>query len=100
MLVGVLLALPSSWVITAPMALYAAGVGLTLPQAAACAMAPFPRHAGAASSLLGICQMTFAALVGVGLGQALGASPLPLPLVVAATGLLAYTLFWSAPRTP
>ena len=75
------------------MALYAAGVGLTMPQAMASAMMPFPDRAGAASSLLGICQMTFAALVGIGLGQTLGASPLPLPAAVAAAGLLALAIF-------
>ena len=37
------------------------GVGLTMPQAMASAMMPFPDRAGAASSLLGICQMSFAA---------------------------------------
>jgi MFS transporter, DHA1 family, multidrug resistance protein len=90
---GVLAGVPSSLAVTLPMALYAAGVGLTMPQAMASAMMPFPDRAGAASSLLGICQMTFAALVGIGLGQTLGASPLPLPAAVAAAGLLALAIF-------
>ncbi len=79
-----------------PMALYAAGVGLTMPLAIAGAMAPFPTQAGAASSLLGICQMTFAAAVGVGLAQVLTRLPgaaLPLPLTVAAIGLAALGVF-------
>jgi MFS transporter, DHA1 family, multidrug resistance protein len=93
MLAGVLAGVASSLAVTLPMALYAAGVGLTMPQAMASAMMPFPDRAGAASSLLGICQMTFAALVGIGLGQTLGASPLPLPATIAAAGLLALAIF-------
>ena len=52
-----------------PMAIYGIGVGLTMPQSMASALMPFPDRAGAASSLLGICQMTFAAIVGILLGR-------------------------------
>ncbi|MCB8819351.1 multidrug effflux MFS transporter [Microvirga rosea] len=79
--------------ITGPMAIYALGVGLTMPQAMASALMPFPERAGAASSLLGICQMTFAAILGIVLGQNLGASALPLPFAIACTGTLALALF-------
>jgi MFS transporter, DHA1 family, multidrug resistance protein len=89
---------PSSLAVTLPMALYGVGVGLTMPQAMASAMMPFPDRAGAASSLLGICQMTFAALLGIGLGQALGASALPLPLTIAAAGGVALLLFLGTTR--
>jgi hypothetical protein len=37
--------------------------------------------------------MTFAALVGIGLGQMLGSSALPLPALIAAMGLAALALF-------
>jgi DHA1 family bicyclomycin/chloramphenicol resistance-like MFS transporter len=84
--------------VVAPMMVFGLGVGFAFPQAIAGAMGPFPHRAGAASSLLGICQMTFAALVGIGLGHALGPSPLPMPLVIAAAGLLALALFWLTPR--
>jgi MFS transporter, DHA1 family, multidrug resistance protein len=87
--------------LVAPMALYAAGVGLTMPFAVASALAPFPTQAGAASSLLGICQMTFAAGVGVALAQALTRWPglaLPLPLAVAAIGLTAFGVFHASRR--
>lgn len=93
MLLLVGLGVPSSFAVTGPMAVYAIGVGLTMPQSMASAMMPFPERAGAASSLLGICQMTFAAFVGIGLGQFLGGSALPLPAVVATTGVLALVLF-------
>lgn len=93
MLILVAAGVPSSLAVTGPMTLYTAGVGIALPLAQASAMAPFPERAGAASSFLGICQMSFAALVGVGVGHALDASPLPLPAVVAAIGLSALALF-------
>ncbi len=98
MLLLVALGLPTSLAVTGPMTLYAVGVGLTMPQAMASAMMPFPDRAGAASSLLGICQMTFAAFLGIGLGQFLGASALPLPATVAATGVLALVLFSATER--
>ncbi len=98
MLLGVLLGVPSSLAVTLPMAVYAAGVGLTMPQSMASAMGPFPDRAGAASSLLGICQMSFAALVGIGLGQMLGGSALPLPVTIAAAGALALALFAATGR--
>jgi DHA1 family bicyclomycin/chloramphenicol resistance-like MFS transporter len=93
MLTLVWLGLATSLSVTGPMAIYALGVGLTMPQAMASAMMPFPDRAGAASSFLGICQMTFAALVGIALGRSLGASALPLPAAIAATGGLALVLF-------
>ncbi len=88
----------SSFAITGPMAIYGLGVGLTMPQAMASALMPFPDRAGAASSLLGICQMTFAAILGILLGQNLGASALPLPAVIAATGVLAFAVFSTTAR--
>lgn len=98
MLVLVALEIGSFMAVTGPMALYAVGVGLTMPQSMASALMPFPERAGAASSLLGICQMTFAAILGIVLGQNLGASALPLPLAIAATGTLALALFASTGR--
>ena len=100
MLALVLLKVPSALAVALPMALYTFGVGLTMPQAMASAMAPFPERAGAASSLLGLCQMTLAALVGIGLGQMLGASALPLPAFVAGAGLLAFAIFSASAGRP
>ncbi len=79
--------------ITLPMTAYAMGVGLTMPQSLAAAMTPFPTRAGAASSLLGICQMSFAAAVGIGLGAGIGAAPILLPAAIAALGAAAFALF-------
>jgi MFS transporter, DHA1 family, multidrug resistance protein len=83
----------SSLEITLPMALYGVGVGLTMPQCMASAMTPFPERAGAASSLLGICQMGTAAAVGIALGAAIGWSFMALPLFILALGVAALVLF-------
>ena len=93
MVVLVAAGVPSFLAIVGPMAVYLAGVGLTMPQAMASALMPFPDRAGTASSLLGICQMSFAAILGIVLGQNLDGSALPLPITIAATGLLALALF-------
>ena len=99
MLAGMLAGTGSSLEVTVPMALYAAGVGLTLPQANASAMMPFPDRAGAASSLQGLLQMSFAALVGSTLGLLLARSPLVMPLFIAAMGLTSVMVFTLAQAT-
>jgi len=76
-----------------PMALYACGIGLTMPQAQAAAMMPFPDRAGAASSFTGLCQMLLSAFVGLLVGHLLKASALPLPLVMSAIGVATLALF-------
>jgi MFS transporter, DHA1 family, multidrug resistance protein len=93
MLVLVASGASSSFAITGPMAIYGFGVGLTMPQSMASALMPFPDRAGAASSFLGICQMSFAAVLGIVLGQNLGGSALPLPIAIAATGVGALIVF-------
>jgi DHA1 family bicyclomycin/chloramphenicol resistance-like MFS transporter len=93
-----LLGTGTSLELTLPMTVYALGVGLTMPQSLAAALTPFAARAGAASSLLGIGQMTFAAAVGIGLGAGIGAAPILLPATIAVLGVLAFALFHSARR--
>jgi MFS transporter, DHA1 family, multidrug resistance protein len=93
MLVAVLVGIGSPIEVVLPMSVYTAGVGLTLPQATASAIMPFPERAGAASSFLGICQMTTAALVGMGVGHVVGTSALPLAVTIAVIGAVALALF-------
>lgn len=81
-----------------PMALYACGVGLTMPQAQASAMMPFPDRAGAASSFNGLCQMLLSACVGLLVGALLGGSALPMPLVMSALGVAAFAIFHASAR--
>ena len=98
MLALTLLGTGSSLEITVPMAVYAAGVGLTMPQGQAAAMMPFPERAGSASSFLGICQMSFAAFVGLAMGRLLTGAAWPLPAMITAIGLAAFVLFAATRR--
>jgi MFS transporter, DHA1 family, multidrug resistance protein len=76
-----------------PMTLYTVGLGLALPQVNASSMMPFPDRAGAASSLQGLIQMTFAAVVGAVLGASLHLSAMLLPLAITLMGVSALLLF-------
>jgi DHA1 family bicyclomycin/chloramphenicol resistance-like MFS transporter len=98
MLVLSLVSTGSALEVVLPMALYGVGVGLTMPQCMASALTPFPERAGAASSLLGIIQMSLAALVGIGLGAALIYADIAMATVLAALGILAALLFVTSRR--
>ncbi|MBP5859074.1 multidrug effflux MFS transporter [Marivibrio halodurans] len=71
--------------ILAPMILYMVGMGIVLPNAQAGAIGPFPRHAGAASSLIGFVQYGFAALVGLGVGHGFEGGASSMAVVMAGT---------------
>jgi DHA1 family bicyclomycin/chloramphenicol resistance-like MFS transporter len=77
----------------ASISLYACGMGLVQPQTIAGALMPFPHKAGAASSLVGVAQMSAAAVVGVGVGHALGTSAWPLALPCAVFGVLTLVIW-------
>jgi MFS transporter, DHA1 family, multidrug resistance protein len=79
--------------VTLPMTLYVFGVGLVMPQSNASAMMPFPDRAGAASSLLGLIQMSFSAASGTLLAVLITRSPLLMPVFIAATGTTALIVF-------
>jgi DHA1 family bicyclomycin/chloramphenicol resistance-like MFS transporter len=79
-----------------PMTLYMVGLGMTMPQALAGALQPFPRHAGTASSLAGFMQQCTAALSGALVGHLLGATAWPMVIVIAASGGLALLAWWSS----
>lgn len=78
-----------------PEMIFFTGIGLTLPQAMAAAMAPFPERAGAASSLAGFVQMVFAASAGAAVGAFVGQSAMPLVTASALSGLGALAIFVS-----
>jgi DHA1 family bicyclomycin/chloramphenicol resistance-like MFS transporter len=80
-----------------PMMVYLVGLGLTMPQAFAGALHPFPERAGAASSLIGFVQQSTAAVIGALVGQALGATAWPLALGVAIPGCFAL-MVWASTR--
>ncbi|MFE0757879.1 multidrug effflux MFS transporter [Inquilinus sp. NPDC058860] len=81
------------WAVIAPFFLVMIGVGLTLPNAIAGAIAPFPTMAGTASALMGFLQMTLAALVGIAIGHATGSDGLPMAVAVLLTTLGALAAF-------
>jgi DHA1 family bicyclomycin/chloramphenicol resistance-like MFS transporter len=77
--------------------LYLIGMGMTLAQAQAGALLPYPDRAGAASSLLGFVTQTSSAVVGAILGHALGLSAWPLAIAVVLAGGLSL-LLWALSR--
>lgn len=99
---GVLLAaftdIGGVWSLVAATMLFFCGAGAALAQSMAGALMPFPANAGAASSLMGVCQMTFAALAGVIAAGALDAGlfadqAMPLALGLAGLGWAAAVVF-------
>lgn len=72
-----------------PMILYMVGMGIVLPSAQAGAIGPFPRRAGAASSLIGFVQYALAAFTGLAVGHGFDDTALPMAAAIAASGLVA-----------
>lgn len=84
--------------VVAPMMVYMVGAGLTLPNALAGAIGPFPRMAGAAAALVGFVQMTTASLAGIAVGHLHDGTALPMAGVIAAMGAGAFAAHWGAVR--
>jgi MFS transporter, DHA1 family, multidrug resistance protein len=78
-------------------AVYLAGLGLSMPQAMAGALTPFADRAGTASSLMGFVQQTVSAIVAAVVGYYLGRSAWPVAGVVVTMGCLAL-LIWALTR--
>jgi MFS transporter, DHA1 family, multidrug resistance protein len=93
MLILMIVSRASSAEVFLPMAIYAAGVGMVLPQASAGAMMPFPDRAGAASSLQGLLQMSFAATFAGLMSLGLSWSPLVMPMAISLMGCAAVAVF-------
>jgi len=81
----------------AAIGLYMIGMGMTLAQAQAGALLPFPDRAGAASSLLGFTTQTLSAMVGAILGHTLGSTAWPLAIAMMLVGGLSL-LLWTLSR--
>lgn len=94
MLLSVAAGFRSGAALAIPIAVYLAGLGLTLPQAMAGALTPFPDRAGAASSLMGFAQQTCAAALGALVGHLLGASAWPMALAIAGAGVLTLAIWF------
>jgi len=89
--------IPNGIWLVAVMAVYLAGLGLSMPQAMAGALTPFPQRAGTAASLMGLVQQTAAAVVTAVVGDYLGHSAWPVAGVVATMGCLTF-LLWAPTR--
>ena len=76
-----------------PMMLYMCSLALSAPQAIAGALTPFPRTAGAASSLVGFLQSTTSALVGMGVAVAFDGTPRALAGFVCVMGVLTFLAY-------
>ncbi len=81
---------------------YFTGAGLAIPVGFAAALAPFPRMAGAASSLLGFVQMGLGGVAGMAVGHFHDGTAWPMALVMALGGgcALLACVAWREPRVP
>ncbi|MCP4992387.1 MAG: multidrug effflux MFS transporter [Gammaproteobacteria bacterium] len=86
----VLLGIQQIWAIILPHMVYMFGVGIIMPQAIAGALAPFHKIAGSASALFGFIQMSFAALVGILVGELHDGGPLIMALVISLMGVVTW----------
>jgi len=77
-----------------PMVVFMFGFGVSLPNAMAAAMHPFPRIAGAAAALTGFLQMTIAAAGTVAVASLADGTPMSTALGVCGGGLLAAAGFF------
>ena len=83
----------SHWLaVLLPFMLYTGGMALITPNATASALTPFPRSAGAASSLIGATQFAVGAAVSALLGALFDGTARPMASVAAAGGLGAWLI--------
>lgn len=83
-----------------PVAVFMAGVGLSMPNAMAGAISPFPHMAGAASAVMGCLQMSVASVVGIGVAHFFDGTPRPMATSMALMGLLGLVSFRLLVRRP
>lgn len=76
--------------VVAPFMAYMFGTALILPNATAAALSPFPRSAGAASSVMGATQFAAGALVSTALGLLFDGSARPMASTAALAGVGAF----------
>lgn len=79
--------------IVLPTVVFLIGTGLTMPNAMAGAIGPFPQMAGTASAFLGFTQMTVAAAVGIAVGHNSSDGSLGMMAALALVSLAAFLSF-------
>tara|TARA_R110002110_G_scaffold12692_28_gene60372 strand:- start:286 stop:1476 length:1191 start_codon:yes stop_codon:yes gene_type:complete len=92
LMLGGLVSTSSAAAIILPIVIYGFAVGVTMPQAMAGALTPFPDIAGTASALLGFLQAAAGAIAGLYVGQGAGTSAMPMVGTIAAMGVLAFAV--------
>ena len=75
--------------ILTPMVFYMIGLGMAFPTSLAGLIGPFPKMVGAASSLGGFVQNSFAAIVGLVIAHNFNTSQLPMTIGVCMMGVFA-----------
>lgn len=87
------------WTIMAGVCVYVFGCGLTMPNATAAALEPFPGMAGMAASLLGFIQMMLGALASLAVTALFTGTPLAMTAVLAGCGALSVLVHvvWARP---
>jgi DHA1 family bicyclomycin/chloramphenicol resistance-like MFS transporter len=81
-----------------PLFFYIASHGFIMPNTTALAMAPHGTVAGSASALLGTLQFVLGASAGALVGALGNGTAIPLAVVIAGCGVLAFAAFHSLPR--
>jgi DHA1 family bicyclomycin/chloramphenicol resistance-like MFS transporter len=75
-----------------PMTLFAAALGIVMPQAMALSLEHFPHIAATNTALFGFMQMSLSAVITAGVGTVLAASPMPMIITMAVCTALALGL--------
>lgn len=83
----------SPWAVVVPMFFYMAALMMTLPQAMAGALTPFPAIAGSAASLLSFVQFLVASSAALVVGLTFDGTARPMATVIASAGLLTFIAF-------
>lgn len=83
----------SVWAVMAPQVVFMVGVGMTLPQTMAGALANFPTMAGSASALFGCIQMVVAAIIGALVGHLHTGTSLVMALAIALCAVAAVIVY-------
>lgn len=85
--------------ITLPMVVYMAGMGIVLPNANAGALGPFPQMAGAASALTGFLQMGVASLLGIAVGHLHDGTARPMATLILMAAVATVVTYFALVRT-
>ncbi len=84
--------------VVVPMFVFMLSFTSSMPQATAGALTPFPRIAGAASSLLAFCQFAIASTWALAVGLAYDGTQRPMTTAIALGALLTFGAFWLVVR--